>query len=107
MATDMFTCISIIILVFVGISLSCNESVFCTTSDSDSSDHCILNSNHQSQVENCCSNSLSVDSQSTMMFTGLNSKLVLANLTFENCTKPIIIEHMMIIEITNVTFRYS
>lgn len=112
MATGILIWVSIIVSVFVvsSISLSCDR--LCDDLDSsgsgnesNSSYRCIINSTDY--VQQCCS---SVESRNfTMKFNGLDlgiTELVIDSLTFENCAKPIIIEHITTVEITAANFRY-
>lgn len=94
-----FTWISVIALAFA----ADDTLLLCDRLCNDSS--CMINSS--GLVKNCCS---SGNHQNfTMKFNGsdFESNLVLANLTFESCVRPIIIEHLGSVTITNVTFRYS
>lgn len=73
-------------------------------SSSSTPGRCILNS---SFVEECCAMSHN-DVNFTMKFNGSNGieELMIANMIFENCAQPIMIEDIMSVKITNVNFRY-
>ena len=76
-------------------------------SSSGTPGRCILNS---SFVEECCamSNNSTTDVNFTMKFSGSNGieELRIADMIFENCAQPIMIEDLMSVEIINVNFRY-
>lgn len=113
MATDTLIPVIGIVLLFVscgtssGTSLSCDGTQLCIEDTGSGWDgHCTLNSSY---VIQCCHSM--PDDNFTMKFSGESSldtgisELMIANMTFENCAKPIVIEDMMSVEIRNVTFR--
>ena len=109
MATDTLIRVLVVVLIFVtsSISQSCDHIEHCIDLDGGSTVgpegcRCILDSSYVAQGCNDSSENFS------MKFNGINltiSELVIANMTFEDCTKPIYIEDMMSVEITNVNFR--
>lgn len=108
MATDTLIPVIVIVLLFVssGSSLPCNGTQLCIEDIEDIGSgwdgHCTLTSSYLIQ---CCHSM--PDDNFTMKFSGASgiSELLIADMTFENCAKPIIIEDMMSVEIRNVTFR--
>ena len=109
MATDTLIRVLVVVLIFVtsSFSRSCNDIGHCTDLDGGSTVEpegcrCMLDSSYVAQGCNDSSENFS------MKFNGINlkiSELVIANMIFEGCTKPIYIEDMMAVEITNVNFR--
>jgi len=105
MATDFFT-LAIIASVFVAnsVSLSCDN--LC---DQINNGTCILN--NTDEINSCCLNAS--DRTYTMKFNGSDLGLenlvllVLDNLTLEDCTKPIIIENIPSVNITQSNFRLN
>ena len=105
----------IIVSVFVTNSIStsdpCAQLHNDTSIDTEYTYRCVLNNTF---VQRCCSSPsdddcvrltqfIEMDEESELMNV---TELVLANLTLENCAKPLIIEHIVMVEITDVTFRY-
>ena len=109
MATDTLIRVLVVVLIFVtsSISLSCDQRELCINLGNGSGveledRRCILDSSYVAQ---CCNDN---SEYFTMKFNKVNqniSELVIANMIFEDCTKPIYIEDLMAVEITNVTFR--
>ena len=85
----------------------------CIPNDTEYPYRCVLNDTF---VQRCCSSNANDDdcaltrcsetdkeSQPELMNV---TEIVLANLTLENCPNPLVIECIMTVEISNVTFRY-
>ena len=115
MATNTLNPVIAIVLLFVSRctsnSLLCDHIQLCNDDIGSGWDRrCTLNSSY---VTHCCRSMTDdlahINDNFTMKFSGVIldiSELLIANMTFENCAKPIIIEDMMTVEIMNVTFRY-
>ena len=104
MATGISTLL-IIVSAFVnsGISSPCHLE-----NDTDNTYYCVLSNEY---VQECCLNGDNcvltqfiqepMHNVSVMNITGLRLK----DLTLENCVKPLVIEHILTVEIIHVTFR--
>ena len=108
--------ILIIVSVFVASGISASDPCAQLYNDTENTYRCVLNND---LIHQCCSSAtddcdlmqiiLNFTSEDSDMLEELMNvtQLVLADLTLESCTKPLIIEHIMMVEITDVTFRYS